>query len=441
MIMRSLLEHLKSAYLLISKIILCALFFVVENIFANAIFLNINGDQAYLKQVTNHYSKTDKNLYIFPNEDYRNLNGKNIEEVLLHIETYFINRNNNNISYDFLISAHHGGGEFSGKNGQINIKEINLALFNHSWLKNSVTHVYADGCYTVTLSMVKNNQQWRQLFPNVEVIFGNQGQSWPQYSRNDINAVQSVLNQWHDWSYNKDSKGATKDSLRSVSDWDSATFAVWIGDPENPFHWEYYTTAAALNNRKPIVMDDIFLSCNRKKTTLNSYVSIAFKNFYPAKDFLFSESESRSELRATYNWLRKNEHCFDFMLWDVPLHSEPNRLIRLLYWNNIINNFLGNTGNLSQSSLNSFSVDNYEIALPELDTITRYDLILRVKKLDLALNRDKRLSYFSEINTLKEYVLKLKQLVELNPVAIPLNWAIQKDSTTPPLFENNSFFL
>jgi hypothetical protein len=114
--------------------------------------------------------------------------------------------------------------------------------------------------------------------------------------------------------------------------------------------------------------------------------------------------------------------------WDQPDYADPNRVIRLIYWNNIIGNFQKNIGNLNNSSYNEMSKKLFGVGLPDLSTQSRKDIYDIVMQLNAQIYNTQNIEDTNAKNKLQSYAWKLKKLVELDPSVIPLNWATETDS-------------
>jgi len=168
--------------------------------------------------------------------------------------------------------------------------------------------------------------------------------------------------------------------------------------------------------------------CKIKQSKYKNKLNNIGQYYYANTGLSPPKNTYNSKLRSNYNWIRAYEHCNTIGLWEQPDYADPNRIIRLIYWQNIIRNFEKNIGELNNSSYNDLAISLFGVGLPDLTEESRSAIFHRVMQLDNQMYNYQEREYSHASNALKSYIWKLKKLVELDPNVIPLNWATETDS-------------
>jgi hypothetical protein len=280
---------------------------------AQVIFLNINSDKKFEDEVKRSYK--NQTLYTFPNAEIKQIGRENYDQLVDHIRTFF---QKTSLPSQFIISGHHSGGEFSGINGRIELIELEKIISEKfPELKESITHIYADGCYTATLAMVLNDQHWRAIFPNAQVIFGNQSKSWDKSNRRDINVVNTVLGSWKRWA-GVISPDALATTFNSITDWSTAEFALWMGNSQDKDDWLYLSTNDVLLKRSAFSIKGAKQECRIKQSNYKQKLHSIGQYYYASSGLSPPKNPHNSKLRSNYNWIRTYEYCNTIGFPDYP---------------------------------------------------------------------------------------------------------------------------
>ena len=229
-----------------------------------------------------------------------------------------------NETINLAISGHFAGGEFTGNLGKLNVKEIDRVFAKFPQLRAAVTKLHLLGCYTNTFGQVET--MWRRVFPKARVLVGFYHQSPVGDDSKNLKFIRLMVKL--DEAFNRARTEADFKKIEKILSRVGVKVALAIDD--------FYKTSSGRFLR--ISEQQVRGSACMKHLTVGE-----------RDDFLrtmsgelsIPQNTSNSYLRTYYTDLRNHTLCLEEPVFrraqpDVP---HPDKLIRLIFYNNVLTNF------------------------------------------------------------------------------------------------------
>jgi len=183
---------------------------------AFVVFFNINGNTSSITTIQQYLDPRDEAMSVFPNRDIQRITHKQLPKIL----KYRAKINPRTV----VISGHHGGGRFSGINGELLRADLKEYVERFPNFFSHEDNLVLRGCYTATIKEVATQNGWHTRFANADFIAGYERKAWSSetvYSREFMQyalALKPKLN------------GNDTDSLQALKqfpNYDKSAYAFW----------------------------------------------------------------------------------------------------------------------------------------------------------------------------------------------------------------------
>lgn len=227
-----------------------------------------------------------------------------------------------------IISAHDGGGYFSGTLGSTSVTKIAQLTKVNTSFKNSLRSVFMMGCYTATTEQAR---LWKTDFPKIELVAGYD-QSAPLRDApkgwsyiHDVIVLQKSLTDVKD----KDEMNAVANRITDINK-SSSAFAVFPACENCTVKKEFYR--GKITNYKVDEFDLKF--CEQARPEFEKNFEL-YREYADGKKTIPNDT-SHSLLRDLYSFYRTHEVCYGL---DAALGPPANEVFFLLFHHNVRANF------------------------------------------------------------------------------------------------------
>lgn len=253
-----------------------------------------------------------------------------------------IERSGRDIS-SIVFSGHDGSGNFFGDYGDVYSDDVQKALEKTPRLKNSVKSLVLRGCYSATKNQIMSSSDWRESFPNLDYIFGFDGAAPSSERPHSKNFVEGVLKLEHEHQSLNSSK-ELKDLLLDIELFKYTGAAAW--HQSQCGREFYYSQYHPTTNGEELNLNAQRAACNgtAKKAERDRYRSVV-KKFMEGKEvgfYLPPTQHQGTELRSAYAFIQANQHCVSMGAWTNESIYQPERVLSLIYFDYIRDNFMTN---------------------------------------------------------------------------------------------------
>ncbi len=223
-----------------------------------------------------------------------------------------------------VVSGHDGNGNFSGDNGSLSATHIRDAFEKAKPVGDNVRSLLLWGCYTTTPGSIEF--RWKNALPNVSAVIGFDGSAPSKERLGSHTYLEDYLKREESLLKIRDARqlAAAYNSIRNIKLMKSA---ACINDT-------YLTPTTA-----PRTMQSILGSCmNVPATTKESEQFTCYFESKPGCETIPANTP-QSPLRVYYNHLQATSHCNDQLLTASIYRADPDSVIRLILFDNVVTNF------------------------------------------------------------------------------------------------------
>ena len=308
---------------------------------ADILFLNFNGNTSSIAAAKKAALKRGEKVVVYPNETIKKITSASLDLIFKDVTAKKLNITN------ISLSGHDGGGSFAGKDGDIGKEDIRKALTKYPAIKNSVKSLLLRGCYSATMGQVQSQStsDWRMIFPKVEFIAGYNDPAESSERAESKEFVEDMLSLENEFLHDKTLKEVVS-TFKEVGLYNQMDAAVWIRQcnsfgPSTSHDGVYLSSDMAAQNTSPVLISEERKRCEKTRQETEKHMAIFSKYFNGSqKGFERPPSEHQgTDLRAAYSYIRQNEHCIPILMPDLATAFNPDRMIRLIYYDYIVSNF------------------------------------------------------------------------------------------------------
>lgn len=273
----------------------------------------------------------------YPNAEFPEITADNLKTILERHE-----RQGTDVS-SIVFSGHDGSGNFFGDWGDIYPEDVRDAVKNCPRISKNVHSLVLRGCYSATKGQVMESSTWREAFPNLNYIFGFDGAAPSSERPHSKNFVEGVLKLEHQYN-NLNSAKQLRSLMLGIQLFNQTGGAAWhqasCGDEY--YYSNYHPTA----NGEVLASGSEVRACNSEQTQSrrNTYYALIDKYLAGSKAGykLPPTAHQGTELRAAYSFIQSHQHCVRLNAWQSASKYAPERVLNLIYFDYIRDNFMAN---------------------------------------------------------------------------------------------------
>jgi hypothetical protein len=308
---------------------------------ADILFLNFNGNTSSIAAAKKAALKRGEKVIVYPNETIKKITSASLDLIFKDITAKKLKITN------ISLSGHDGGGSFAGKDGDIGKEDVKNALKKYPAIKNSVKSLLLRGCYSATMGQVQSQSMndWRMIFPKVEFISGYNDPAESSERAESKEFVEDMLNLESEFLQDKSLKDVLS-TFKKVGLYNQMDAAVWIRQcnsfgPSTSHDGIYLTSAMTAQNNNPVLISEERKRCEKTRQETEKHMAIYVKYISGnEKGYERPPKEHQgTDLRAAYSYIRQNEHCIPILMPGSETGYNPDRIIRLIYYDYIVSNF------------------------------------------------------------------------------------------------------
>jgi|GEM_PF-4510308 len=325
-----------------------------------------------------------------------------------------------------IMSGHDGNGDFSGKNGGLSSQSLMEIVKDNPAIRDSVKSVFLAGCYTVKPGTMEFN--WQEAFPNLKIMAGYPGEApandklaGHQFMERFLSRESTLLNQRNPASLREEVRRIIPPEIAS-------TAAICLPDKK-------YATRSGIDD-----MEKTWKRCEELREIMRNdgQIDQCFQRALVGCENPPADTHD-GPLRNFYRAIQETRPCrYNPRFRDMEI---PNgeRVIRLIYWKNILKNFTEeNTAALEETKKNFLMAGMPEALadkITKLKDMSRKEILDYIREIEeyvrinMANDRDlkdpeRAVGLLATKNAAK--VLR-EHLAELSPDCIPFHW-VEGDS-------------
>lgn len=320
---------------LICLVSLCISF----NAYADILFLNFNRNNSSIAAAQKAAKKRGEKVIVFPNATIKKITPETLKTILAEVEE-------SNIS-NIVMSGHDGGGHFAGKDGDISKINIANSLGDYPKLTASVKSLVLRGCYSATMGQVQSQMtdDWRILFPNLQFVAGYSDSAESSEKPQSKEFVEDMLSLEAEFLQATD-LDKINGTFKKLGLYNQMNAAVWMKpcnecDLNKADSGVYVTSGLVKKNQPAISIADERDRCMAIADKIVPHLEVV-ANFYNGDKAGFErppKEHQGTSLRAAYTFLRQNEHCLPILAPEQAEAFNPDRIIRLIYFDYMVSNF------------------------------------------------------------------------------------------------------
>lgn len=311
---------------------------------ADILLLNFNNNSSSIAAAKKAAVKRGEEVIVYPNETIKKITATTLDAIFKDVTAKKMNISN------ITLSGHDGGGHFAGKDGDISKEDISASLIKYPAIKESVKSLLLRGCYSATMGQVQSqtSDDWRIIFPNVSFIAGYNDPAESSERAESKEFVEDMLTLENEFLNSKTLKDVTK-TFKEVGLYNQMDAAIWMREcssfgPEAGHDGIFLTSDLAGQNKEPVSIAQERESCQSSKANLMNHMAV-YAKYFRGKEKGYErppKEHQGTDLREAYSYIRQNEHCIPILMPEIANAFNPDRIIRLIYFDYLVSNFQDN---------------------------------------------------------------------------------------------------
>ncbi len=304
------------------RLVLTSILFSTGVARADILFLDMNKAPLEIAAARRAAAARGERLIVIPNPssavDSQRMTSEKLGEELQRLKAQSVNLSS------VVISGHDGNGHFGGGNGSITSAALREAFDKAKPLGNNVRSLLLWGCYTATPGSIEF--RWKASLPNVAAVVGFDGTAPSKERLGSQTYLEDFLTRERSLLEIRDANqlAAAYNRIRNIGLMQSA---ACVND------------TYLKPNRAPQSMQSILGACRSVAAVPPEAEQYAC--YFEARDGceVVPANTPQSPLRTYYNHLQATGHCNE-ALENAGIHrAEPDTVIRLILFENVIANF------------------------------------------------------------------------------------------------------
>ena len=304
------------------KIILVVFFTLIQTVFAQIVFLDVNNNPLEKKAAISAAKKAGKSIIVYPEDDA--VFDKNTAFEILA----------KNPPQTLFISGHDGGGSFGGnRNERFDKQDLENFSDKNPEFKKNLRVLGLLGCNTANHYQVK---KWKKSFPEIAFIAGYDGSAPLGTRPAGHNYIEDIILKTDAILAETDSN-KLKDIFQGFNNINSLTATLFIDTNycEEPTDGKYIFRPQRKADEKFVPFTS--KECEEKEKIFETNYASSYDQYFNG-DVEIPRNISQGNLKEIYTFVRQNEHCFrdDSGESDIPT---GDHLLFLLFYHNVFENF------------------------------------------------------------------------------------------------------
>ena len=287
---------------------------------AQIVFLDINDNPKEKATAIEAARKAGKEIIVYP-KDKSMFSPEKAFEILKQ-----------NPPETLLISGHDGGGSFGGDRGEsFSYDELNTLVQENPEVGQNLRVLGLLGCNTANHSAI---MKWKSTFPNLAFVAGFDGTAPSETKRSALTYISDTILKSDEILKQTDEAKIKSlfENFQYINSLEATLYVDTCPKSDGPQGQYIFRPKRAQNERfKAFDTSECFA---KRKEYHEKYEPLY--QLYFSGDKEIPRKTSGTELRALYQYMRQNEHCFEIEKGQVP---SPDHLLFMVFYHNVQKNF------------------------------------------------------------------------------------------------------